>query len=51
MRYAALHAADQEYGSDQIFKARQEPRALADSRQLQPEPLPETTDEMGAERV
>jgi creatinine amidohydrolase len=53
VRYAALHAAEQEYAVvfpeyyfGQIFEARHEPGTVAYSRQLQLELLQETTDEM-----
>src|SRR5258708_4086894 len=53
VRYAALHAADQEYAVvfpeyyfGQILEARHEPGTVAYSRQLQLELLQETTDEM-----
>lgn len=54
VRYAALHAAGQEYAVvfppyyfGQIFEARQEPGTVAYSARLQLELLQETTDEMG----
>jgi len=53
VRYAALHAAEQEYAVvfpeyyfGQIFEARHEPGTVAYSRQLQLQLLQETTDEM-----
>jgi creatinine amidohydrolase len=53
VRYAALHAAEQEYAVvfpeyyfGQILEARHEPGTIAYSRQLQLELLQETTDEM-----
>lgn len=53
VRYAALHAADQEfavvfpeYYFGQIFEARHEPGTIAYSRELQLRLLQETTDEM-----
>src|SRR5690349_3297100 len=53
VRYAALHAADQEYAVvfpeyyfGQIFEARHEPGAIAYSQELQLSLLQETTDEM-----
>ncbi len=53
VRYAALHAADQEYAVvfpeyyfGQIFEARHEPGTIAYSSHLQVELLQETTDEM-----
>jgi creatinine amidohydrolase len=53
VRYAALHAADQEYAVvfpeyyfGQILEARHEPGTIAYSRQLQLALLQETTDEM-----
>jgi creatinine amidohydrolase len=53
VRYAALHAADQEYAVvfpeyyfGQIFEARHEPGTIAYSRQMQLALLQETTDEM-----
>jgi creatinine amidohydrolase len=53
VRYAALHAAEQEYAVvfpeyyfGQIFEARHEPGTVAYSRRLQLELLQETTDEM-----
>ena len=53
VRYAALHAAEQEYAVvfpeyyfGQIFEARHEPGTVAYSRQLQLQVLQETTDEM-----
>jgi len=53
VRYAALHAADQEYAVvfpeyyfGQIFEARHEPGTIAYSRGLQLQLLQETTDEM-----
>ncbi len=53
VRYAALHAAEQEYAVvfpeyyfGQIFEARHEPGTIAYSRQLQLQLLQETTDEM-----
>src|SRR5437588_4552055 len=53
VRYAALHAAEQEYTLvfpeyyfGQIFEARHEPGTVAYSAQLQLELLQETTDEM-----
>jgi len=53
VRYAALHAAEQEYAVvfpeyyfGQIFEARHEPGTVAYSRQLQFQLLQETTDEM-----
>src|SRR3989442_11901059 len=53
VRYAALHAADQEYAVvfpeyyfGQIFEARHEPGTVAYSRQLQLDLLQETTAEM-----
>ena len=53
VRYAALHAADQEYAVvfpeyyfGQIFEARHEPGTVAYSRELQLNLLQETTDEM-----
>jgi creatinine amidohydrolase len=54
VRYAALHAAQQEYAVvfpqyyfGQIFEARQEPGTVAYSRRIQLDLLQETTDEMG----
>lgn len=54
VRYAALHAAEQEYAVvfpeyyfAQIFEARHEPGTVAYSPQLQMSLLQETTDEMG----
>src|ERR1700682_5521786 len=54
VRYAALHAAEQEYALvfpeyyfGQIFEARHEPGTVAYSRQVQLQLLQETTDEMG----
>src|ERR1700694_604035 len=54
VRYAALHAAEQEYALVfpeyyfcQIFEARHEPGTVAYSRQVQLQLLQETTDEMG----
>ena len=53
VRYAALHAAEQEYAVvfpeyyfGQIFEARHEPGTIAYSRELQLQLLQETTDEM-----
>ena len=53
VRYAALHAADQEYAVvfpeyyfGQILEARHEPGTIAYSRQIQLDLLQETTDEM-----
>jgi creatinine amidohydrolase len=53
VRYAALHAAEQEYAVvfpeyyfGQIFEARHEPGTVAYSRELQLQLLQETTDEM-----
>ncbi len=53
VRYAALHAADQEYAVvfpdyyfGQIFEARHQPGTIAYSRQIQLDLLQETTDEM-----
>jgi creatinine amidohydrolase len=53
VRYAALHAAEQEYAVvfpeyyfGQIFEAKQEPGTIAYSRELQLKLLQETTDEM-----
>jgi len=53
VRYAALHAAEQEYAIvfpeyyfGQIFEARHEPGTIAYSRELQLQLLQETTDEM-----
>jgi creatinine amidohydrolase len=53
VRYAALHAAEQEYSVvfpeyyfGQIFEAKQEPGTIAYSRELQLKLLQETTDEM-----
>ena len=53
VRYAALHAAEQEYAVvfpeyyfGQIFEARHEPGTVAYSRGLQLQLLQETTDEM-----
>jgi creatinine amidohydrolase len=53
VRYAALHAADQEYAVvfpeyyfGQILEARHEPGTIAYSRQMQLDLLQETTDEM-----
>ncbi|MGA2812276.1 MAG: creatininase family protein [Candidatus Acidiferrum sp.] len=53
VRYAALHAADEEYAVvfpeyyfGQIFEAKHEPGAIAYSRELQLALLQETTDEM-----
>jgi creatinine amidohydrolase len=53
VRYAALHAAEQEYAVvfpeyyfGQIFEAKQEPGTIAYSRELQLSLLQETTDEM-----
>jgi creatinine amidohydrolase len=53
VRYAALHAADQEYAVvfpeyyfGQIFEAKHEPGTMAYSRDLQLKLLQETTDEM-----
>jgi creatinine amidohydrolase len=53
VRYAALHAAEQEYAVvfpeyyfGQIFEAKQEPGTIAYSRELQLQLLQETTDEM-----
>jgi creatinine amidohydrolase len=53
VRYAALHAAEQEYAVvfpeyyfGQIFEARHEPGTIAYSRELQLHLLQETTDEM-----
>jgi creatinine amidohydrolase len=53
VRYAALHAAEQEYAVvfpeyyfGQIFEAKQEPGTVAYSRELQLKLLQETTDEM-----
>jgi creatinine amidohydrolase len=53
VRYAALHAAEQEYAVvfpeyyfGQIFEARHQPGTVAYSRQLQLQLLQETTDEM-----
>jgi creatinine amidohydrolase len=53
VRYAALHAADQEYAVvfpeyyfGQIFEAKHEPGTVAYSRELQLSLLQETTDEM-----
>ena len=53
VRYAALHAAEQEYAVvfpeyyfGQIFEARLEPGTIAYSRELQLQLLQETTDEM-----
>src|SRR3954466_13581260 len=54
VRYAALHAAEQEYAVvfpeyyfGQIFEAKHEPGTVAYSRGLQLQLLQETTDEMG----
>lgn len=54
VRYAALHAAEQEYAVvfpeyyfGQIFEARHEPGTVAYSAHMQLELLQETTDEMG----
>jgi creatinine amidohydrolase len=53
VRYASLHAADQEYAVvfpeyyfGQIFEAKHEPGTVAYSRQIQLDLLQETTDEM-----
>ncbi len=61
VRYASLHAADQEYAVvfpeyyfGQIFEAKHEPGTVAYSRQIQLDLLQETTDEMsrnGCKRV
>src|ERR1700674_544102 len=61
VRYAALHAAEQEYAVvfpeyyfGQIFEAKHEPGTMAYSRELQLKLLQETTDEMarnGCKRI